>query len=81
MEEPAFLEAAGNLAGQRILDLGCGDGHHIGYLCSWCCTPPSDAKRHGLSVLASVARAGAGLCRVARSGRCRGGLGAGQVVQ
>lgn len=26
MEEPAFLREAGNLAGLRILDLGCGDG-------------------------------------------------------
>lgn len=26
MEEPAFLRAAGDLAGARILDLGCGDG-------------------------------------------------------
>ncbi len=26
MEEPAFLAEAGDLAGRRILDLGCGDG-------------------------------------------------------
>ena len=26
LEEPAFIEAVGSIAGQRVLDLGCGDG-------------------------------------------------------
>lgn len=33
MEEPAFLDALGIVAGARVLDLGCGDGTTLPLLC------------------------------------------------